>query len=50
MELNSKAAEFEAEAIARLARIRSGVKILKPGVVKKLVREKVRYKEAAISK
>lgn len=50
MEVNLKAAEFEAEAMARLARIRSEGKPLKAGVVKKLVGVKVRYKEATSSK
>lgn len=40
MEVNSKAAEFEAEAMARLDRIRSGGKTLKPGVVKSWCVEK----------
>lgn len=47
MEANSKTAEFEAEAIARLARIRAGGKTLKPGLIKKLVRGKVSYKGAS---
>ena len=47
MEANSKAAEFEAEAMARLARIRAGGKTLKPGLIKKLVRGKVSYKGAS---
>jgi hypothetical protein len=50
MEVNSKAAEFEAEALARLARIRAGGKTLKPGLIKKLVRGKVGYKRAANTK
>lgn len=42
--MNSKAAEFEAEALGRLARIRSGGETLKLGAVKKLVCEKMGYK------
>lgn len=45
--MNSKAAEFEAEVLARLARIRSGGETLKLGAVKKLVREKAGYKWTA---
>jgi len=41
-EMDSKAAEFEAEAIARLSRIKSGAKTLKLDSVKKLVRTKLR--------
>ncbi|MEQ9108052.1 MAG: hypothetical protein RLO04_11360 [Limnobacter sp.] len=50
MEANSKAAEFEAEALARLAQIRAGGKTLKLVGVKKLVRGKVSYKKAANTK
>ena len=47
MKVNSKVAEFEAEALARLARIRSGGETLKLCAVKKLVREKAGYKWTA---
>ncbi|EDM83333.1 hypothetical protein LMED105_07023 [Limnobacter sp. MED105] len=47
MKANSKAAEFEAEALGRLARIRAGGKILKLIEVKKLARGKVGCKGAA---
>ncbi|MDP3270608.1 MAG: hypothetical protein U1D69_00550 [Polynucleobacter sp.] len=50
MKANSKAAEFEAEALGRLARIRSGGETLKLDAVKKLVCEKAGYKRAANTK
>jgi len=48
--VNSKAAEFEAGTLARLARIRAGGKTLKLIEVKKLVYGKVGYKRAANTK
>lgn len=47
MKANSKAAEFEAEALGRLARIRTRGRTLTVGAVKKLLRGKVRYKGIA---
>lgn len=46
MEVNSKAAEFEAEAMARLARIKLTGKTLKAASVKKWVCRKISRKGA----
>lgn len=50
MEVNSKAAKFEAEAMARLARIKLGGKTLKQDSIKMLVRGKLNRTGAVRSK